>query len=155
DVEVQVHLQRRGRIGPARRYVARGGLKADVRAVRAGHHGPGRTRDGDLTAGDRGVERGQLPRLRAIERHPAVLDRVRHQTSPKAPGSGRALHRHYPGGGAIINAGTPQALNLLISLVPLRGTAPRVAAVLGPVCRGSRTDLRSPRPSRVALPSLN
>src|SRR5262249_57642359 len=57
-------------------YVARGGLKADVRAVRAGHHGPGRTRDGDLTAGDRGVERGQLPRLRAIERHPAALDRV-------------------------------------------------------------------------------
>src|SRR5205085_10753000 len=66
NVEVEVHLHRRGRVGPGRRGVAGSGLEVDA-AVRTVDGGPEFVGVRHRTAGDLGVERRQLPRQTAVK----------------------------------------------------------------------------------------
>jgi site-specific DNA recombinase len=77
DVEVQVHLHRRRRVGPRWRLVPGRGLEIDP-AAGAVDGGPAVANVGHLPAGDLGVEPGQFAGIAAVERDRAELDRVRH-----------------------------------------------------------------------------
>ena len=74
NVEVQVGLHGRGRVGPAWRPVTRRGLEIDPPAGTL-DRGPLLVEEGDLATGDLGVEGSKRARVRAIDRdQPSLIE---------------------------------------------------------------------------------